>query len=183
MIKALIQKKITFLQTSRWAIIATITGIILLFLWVLYIIFSPSFLPNYAQESAKPLEKSFIEAGARKVAEGSDPGRGPDTSSPRYDATFEIDKNRADTIQLIQKVSANNGFKLTHTTPDNRGFLWGFDDADIDNWYFDNTSKKSLHRDLDDGPLELAFRIGDTDTQAQPDQTRFMFKIKLPEFK
>ena len=182
MINTLAQKKITFLQVSKWAIIATITSIIFLFSWVLYLIFSPYFLPNYAQDSAKSLERALIEAGARKVSGSGNAGRGPDTSSPRYDATFEINKNRADTIQLIQKVSADNGFQLTHATPDNRGFLWGFGNNDIGNWYFDNTSKKSLHHDLDDGPVELAFRI-DKDIQQQSNQTQFRLQIDLPESK
>lgn len=61
---------------------ALIIGLIWLIIWLLL-------FRNYAQEVAQPLEGALIRAGASKVCQGGDPGRGPDTIAPGYVALFK----------------------------------------------------------------------------------------------
>ena len=159
----------------------TIIGAIVLLLSVGY--FALNTRTNYAQETAKPLEKALVGAGGKIISSGGDAGRGIDNQTPYYDVTLDMPLNEEDTIKLVGDISNNNGYKLTHASPDQRGHLGAVADKYIDEWYFDNTNKANLYSQLKQGNIKLAFHFGDEDMQIQNGHTVVRLNLQLPEFK
>jgi hypothetical protein len=114
---------------------------------------------NYAAEVAKPLEQRLVEAGAVKKCSYGDAGRGPSNWEPWYRSYFEVPTPREQAIELLDEISAKEGFNLTHATPENRGHLGAVGDIHIQNWFFDNTSKKANFPRLEEGFVKLAFSV------------------------
>jgi hypothetical protein len=138
---------------------------------------------NYAEEVARPLEEALVRAGGVKKGSGGDPGRGPDNARPYFDATYDLSLSKSDAISLINRIAEENGYKLTHASPSNRGHLGAVADIYIDAWYFDITSKQSPYSNLNEGPVKLAFKLGDEDRQDQPGHTTIRVSIQLPNSK
>lgn len=113
-------------------VVLCLTGIALLIVAiVLYVGYNP------AKESAKPIEAALVQAGAVKKCETGSPGKGPDSSSPWYQASYEVYGDTNATISLLYTVAQKNGHSLTHASLENRGPI-KVADAYIDKWYFDN---------------------------------------------
>jgi hypothetical protein len=113
---------------------------------------------NYAEEVAKPLEAALVQAGGKKICSRGDGGRGPDNTEPWYEANFAFAETESRTIEIVESVTSQNGYRLTHASPTNRGPL-GVDDKFIDKWYFDNTSKDRPYDDLQAGKIDLAVQV------------------------
>ncbi len=97
---------------------------------------------NHAQEVASTIEKSLTNKGATKLCDSGDPGLGPDNIEPYYGSYYEVQSDEQEAVSLVNSVASENGYKLTHASPTNRGPI-----TDADQYlhliYFDNTSKKS----------------------------------------
>lgn len=140
---------------------------------------------NYAEEAAKPLEESLIKSGASKISASGDPGHGPDNIRPWYDASFSVNLSRPKAVDLIEKIAKNNGYTLHHATPQDRGHLGGVADKYIDNWYFDDMSKKADYQGLQEGNVELAMAVNYEQVAGEPDMTPTTIRLQvgLPRFK
>jgi hypothetical protein len=135
---------------------------------------------NRAEEIAKPLEEGLAKAGGVKKLGGGDPGHGPDNIEPYYDAIYEMPMEKEQAVALANTVAAENGYKLTHASPSNRGHLGAVADIYIDAWYFDNSSKQSNFSDLNSGPIRLAFKVGDEDRPDSPGKTTLRVNVRMP---
>jgi len=144
---------------------------------------SPKSTANYAEEVARPLDKALVKAGGTKQSSGGDNGRTSDNRNPYYDSIFEMPIDRPAALTLINQVARDNSYSLVHASPTNRGQLGAVADIYIDNWYFDNTSKNSSYSELEDGPVELAMKLGDEDKPDRPGHTTIRLSIYLPAFK
>lgn len=145
---------------------------------------------NYAKEIAKPIEKALVEARARKVCETGDNGRGWDNKAPWYGATYLLQSNKDEAIQLIYEVAKKDGYNLEHATPTNRGKLDAVADVYINDWYFDITSKKNPYKELDSGNAELSISVrGDgtkiscKDVVTSQGESLLGINVRLPSFR
>jgi len=132
--------------------------------------------PNYAQEVAEPFEKGLMARGASRVSSGGDAGRGLDNREPYYDATFRLAGTRDRAEELVSAVAKEDGYTLTHASPQSRGHLDAVADIYINDWYFDITSKKSTFPDLQDGPVKFAVQLG----EEEPHYTAIRIQVRLP---
>lgn len=154
-------------KPKPWLAITLIIFFIVLALviWKILIpMYFPGTLPSYAQEVAKPFETALANAGAVSKCGNGDNGRGSDNSQPHYGATFELREPREQAIATINKIAADNGYKLTHASIDNRGSILA-DDKYIDNWFYDSTSKSSPYGDLESGKVEIFFVLNNDGDQ------------------
>lgn len=168
---------------------------LLIFVTVLVILVAYIFLyktHNYASDMVKPIRDSLIKQGARFACDGGDPGRGPDNTTPHYNAYFRVDKDPAEAITLLLKATQENGYNLTHATPSSHGPVDAVADSYIDKWYFDQTSKKSPYNDLKQGNVTLMAVVdgpGSEDscnsgkTAIGNGQSLIGIEIRLPEYK
>jgi hypothetical protein len=93
-----------------WFIVAVLAVPATIFLGLIAPFFFSGFLPNYAQETAKPLEDALIKAGAVKDCSTGDNGRGTITYvAPSYAAIYELKRSPEDTILLVNKIASENG--------------------------------------------------------------------------
>jgi len=146
---------------------------------------------NLASQITAPLEKELTNAGAKKVCSGGDNGRGTDNRSPYYRAYLELDKTAPEAITLVNSAASSNGFKLTHASPENRGFLGAVADTYINKWYFDDTSKQSSFDELKPGNIRLAAVIEEQGSENPCDSnakvpTGYTFigvEARLPDYK
>src|SRR5687768_12697780 len=113
--------KTNFPTNKRALLIATAVLAVLAIGGLLYYFLqkpSQDFVPqNYAKEIASPLEKALVAAGATKLCESGDSGRGWDNKSPWYGAYYELPVNRAEAVELINAAAASNGYSLNHASP------------------------------------------------------------------
>ncbi|HEU5187416.1 MAG TPA: hypothetical protein VFT87_02845 [Candidatus Saccharimonadales bacterium] len=177
------KQKTTKFQT--WiAVVSIVVGLIaLIFLgWGLVSLYKTLFPhePNYAEEVAKPLETALVGVGAVKIKSNGDAGKGWDNNEPWFNATYSLAKDRVQAEKLIYIIATDNGYTLTHASPDNKGPLeYVVDDQYIQDWYFDNTSQKSAFADLKDGPVRLAIKLDHAEDQS----TTIHIQVRLPVFK
>ena len=114
---------------------------------------------NYAKEVAAPLEKSLVKMdGVQKCSRG-DSGRGSDNNLPWYEAYLELPIGKAEAEANVTRIASEAGYKLVPASPTKKGQLSFINDAYIEDWYFDNTSKTSPYTALSDGPIQLAFGV------------------------
>lgn len=132
--------------------------LIILVLIAAYICFAIwNIIDNRAADLAVPIERSLSAAGANKVCDSGDPGRGPDNDEPYYSVSYDVKMSKDDAISLIYRVAKDNGYNLTHASPDNRGHL-SFDEPYLDQWYFDD-SKQQPYWDIGSGQIKLDFIV------------------------
>jgi hypothetical protein len=173
-----------------WFIIAVLAVPAVIFLGFVASIFYPGFLPNYAQEVAKPLEVALKDAGATRQCIRGDNGRGWDNDRPGYSAIYEVPGGVDHAEELLHRIAKDNGFDLTEeqiTKPVDAG-------SEI---YQDNT-KASRYPDLQSGVIELGIEIyehkiyagtGDqfcavvTPQTPVNDKTTVWIGVNLPAFK
>ena len=137
-----------------------VTCAIVLALIGVFVVMLIQFTPrNHAQEVASPFVSELVSNGAVKKCEYSANGHGPDNETPWWDAYFELQAGKDEAIRLINKVASDNGYKLTHATPQNPGFLRGIADQYIESWYFDETSKDSPYADLIPGKVLMYMNV------------------------
>ena len=162
-----------------------IVGIIAILSAVPVVLFAALFgdRPNYAQQVAKPLEGSLVNSGGKIISSGGDNGRGLDSQTPYYDATLDMPLGEEETVNLINDISNDNGYRLTHASTDQRGFLGAVADKYINEWYFDDTSKNSPYHQLQDGKIQIAFHVGDEDIEVKDGRTVLRLNVRLPSFK
>ena len=179
------QKKIWIISLSGVIAVAFI-------LWLAYIVIPKTifsgltnyYMPNYARETARPLEETFVGAGGEIISSGGDAGRGPDNYEPYYDVTLDVPLDEEAAIVFINDVSSNNGYKLTHASPTDKGQLEDVvSDEYINEWFFDDTSVVSQYNQLEQGNVELAFHVGDKDIKTQDGHTILRLNLRLPRFK
>jgi hypothetical protein len=120
---------------------------------------------NYAQEVAKPLEEALVRAGAIKMCTTGNSGQGlmNDNNQPWYEGYYELPQAREKAFDIINGIASQNGYKLTHASPSNRGFL-GIPDNYISDWFFDDTSKTSKYSGLASGNVKLSFGVNNDGT-------------------
>jgi hypothetical protein len=135
------------------------------FLWNTMV--ANSFKPNLAQETAKPIEKGLKDAGAVKVSGGGDGGYGLGNDTPGYSATLTVPLTETETIELVRRISSENGFNLNRATREDKGPLVSIADEYIDNMYYDFESRESNFSDLQSGKIELKVSIEGDDGQTQ----------------
>lgn len=138
---------------------------------------------NYAEEVASPINDALAKAGGVKKLGGGNNGRLSDNKIPYYDSVYEIAMDRNAALSLVNKIARDNGYSLKHASSTNKGPLDAVADIYIDNWYFDDTSKKSSFADLEDGPVELTVKFGDEDKPDSSGHTTVRISINLPAFK
>jgi hypothetical protein len=146
---------------------------------------------NYAADVAKPLEKSFVAAGATSVCQKSDSGHGPDNKTPWYQAYLSIPRSKNDTAALVMETSAKNNYPLTHANTSQRGPI-NVDDQYVDRWYF-NTSSPTRHSDLKNGNIQLTLAIDNPGSEQACGSTKpivvdenhsvVRLEVRLPDFK
>ncbi len=124
---------------------------------ILYALVWIIFLRNYAEEVARPLEKTLVANGAIKACTFGDAGKGPDNKQPWYEARFQLNVGKEDAERIIQKIATEHGFTLKHS------------DSPYEHieWYDDKGSKDSVYSDLENGKIKLGFNIyNDTNASA-----------------
>lgn len=161
--------------------VLALTGVVVVFMGI-YIAIRHGNV-NYAQETAQPLEESLVNSGGKIISSGGDNGRGSDNQTPYYDATLDMPLGEEETVNLINDISNDNGYRLTHASTDQRGFLGAVADKYIDEWYFDDTSKNSPYHQLQDGKIQIAFHVGDEDIEVKDGRTVLRLNVRLPSFK
>ncbi len=136
---------------------------------------------NRAADIAKPLEVGFEKAGGVKKSSSGDGGRSIDNSEPYYDAIFELPVSKDDAVSVATRVAAENGYKLVHAAPGNKGPLESLvSDKNIDSWYFDDSSKMSNFADLETGPVRLSIQVGDSASTQSSAPTTVRISVRLP---
>lgn len=138
---------------------------------------------NYAQQTARPLEDALIKAGAAKVCDTGDSGRGADNRTPWYTVYLESSKNREAAESLIVDVAKANGFSVQRAAEGTKGYLG---DA-----VYEDKSKVSTKADLKDGSTELAIALTNSgplhackdDITNDADHTAISLEVRLPEYK
>lgn len=148
-------------------------------------IFNQVFLPNYAEEVAKPIEKALVEAGAVKVCESGDKGFGIDNSSPWYFSRFETKLNQEDTLKLLENISKENGFKNITSATNTAGTSYAdnsipntnprLEDGNIE-FLYSSTIKKHFSPEVDSQRCTLS-------DGEKPEVTTFLLQVSLPSNK
>jgi hypothetical protein len=144
---------------------------------------------DYAKETIKPIGDSLMRKGATFVCDGGHDGRGIDNRVPYNRTYYKVTASADQAVTLATQATAENGYHLTHATPDNRGPLG--DISNVDKWYFDNTSKTSPYNDLEQGPIIMKIVIESPGTKdpCNPSQTLdaahslIGIEVVLPAFK
>jgi hypothetical protein len=161
-------------------IITLLLGLIVLVVIVIWLT-NTAQSKNYAAEIAKPIENSFTAAGAKKVCESGDAGRGPDNKAPNYAIIFETNSTNDKASELLKQVALDNGYSLQKLDSNNQNITS----------YYDHTHKSSFS-DLKDGPVLLAASLYDggsslscqhTNVFYDKDHTAIKVDISLPEYK
>lgn len=124
---------------------------------------SRTYSTNYAEETVRPLEKALVEKGGIKYYENGDSGRGIDNKSPWLQVFYEMPFDVQESLKLINVIAKENGYTLTHASPQNRGPM-SVADIFIDRWYYDYTSKTAGYSDLRSGPVRLALIVDGPDS-------------------
>lgn len=171
------------IQTKKMLFVGTLSLIVALVSFGLFASLHGLPLLNRAEEIARPLEQTLVDAGGNKKTAGGDGGHGIDNSEPYYDTTYEMPLDKTKTVVLINEIAEKNGYKLTHASPTNRGHLGAVADIYISAWYFDNSSKQSSFPDLTPGPIKLAFKVGDEDKAETTDKTSVRISVRMPQTK
>lgn len=162
-------------------IAGTIALAIALLGWLSYIYIKNS-TTNYAQETAKPLEAALIEAGANKMCDTGDSGRGADNRAPNYGVVFETDLTRDKAIEMINNTSSTNGYKLNGAASAYPNILP----------YYDHTSHQNTYSDLKSGSVLLGISLYDgganlscpnTKVTYDSNHTAIKLDLSLPEYK
>lgn len=173
------------IQRGNPKVIITVTvilavGVFGLFIW-------NNISANKAEEIAKPIESSLLQGEAIKKCSSGDAGAGWDNTQPHYNATFQISANKTKALELMNQAASKNGFKLTHASSVDRGYL-PVADAYVDAWYFDMTSKKTDYEKAS-GAVYLAMSVNSNGsekvckgTTLQIDDTHSVItlEVKLP---
>ena len=107
------------------------------------------FSVNYAQEVAKPIEASLVKAGAVKMCERGDAGRGSDNREPWYGAIYEIGKDVESTRVLIKSSLTADGFS---------GGQFNLD-SQYKEWTITDISKKNTYASLSDGQINFSATV------------------------
>ncbi|MGD8373234.1 MAG: hypothetical protein PVI21_00020 [Candidatus Woesebacteria bacterium] len=103
---------------------------------------------NLAENVARPIEKSLVEAGAVKMCSGGDAGHGPDNFSPWYYAVFTVNGTLDEAQQIARSVTEKNGYNLGEFNEDeNKSYLYS------------RGSKPSEYENLKSGDVGIAFNI------------------------
>jgi hypothetical protein len=113
---------------------------------------------NRALEVADPIQTALMKKGARKICENGDGGRGPDNQTPWSQVFYDLPVDKHEAQAAVYQIADQNGFKLTHASPKNRGFLGAVADVFIDKWYF-STNKTVPYNDMEPGQIQLAFAV------------------------
>jgi hypothetical protein len=145
---------------------------------------------NRAAEVLKPIGKELVNSGATLMCGSGDPGRGPDNNAAYYRAYYDLRLNKGDAVALVEKIAKDQGYSLTHASPNNRGHLGAVADAYIDKWYFDNTSKQNTQADIRPGSIELAVvvdGVGDKrgcapEKRVENGHTELGIEVRLPAY-
>ncbi len=142
---------------------------------------------NYAQETAKPLEQALKKAGAIKMCESGDAGRGPDNTAPWYYAIYELDGDRQKSADTLMTAVHTGGYQLTSQPSDSNSVN-----------YIDNVTKQSPYSDLRQGNVGLSVEIFNTNNvydkgshtcsikktdKSNDGETFTRITLSLPEFK
>lgn len=184
--------KLNSKSKKKLAAIAVVTLLLVTAMgYVIYSFMQPRSSGNYAEDIAKPLEEALAKAGANRVCTGGDDGKGWDNDVPYYGATYTLKSDKESVIKLADQIAQDQGFKLQHASPTNRGPLSSIADIYIERWYFDTTSKESPYTDLEKGTIQLTSSVagpGEKNTCNQDevlpaDTTMVGFGVSLPEFK
>lgn len=146
---------------------------------------------NYAEEVALPLEAALMKAGATRSGclINGDSGRGYVNKTPWFQAFYEMPMSKEDATKYVYDATAKEGYKLKQATKDNRGPV-NVDDAFVEAWHYDHTSKQVPYSDLNSGTIELAMIVdgpGSTyDCERRPIKVGHSIvgiDVKLTEFK
>ncbi|MGD8374134.1 MAG: hypothetical protein PVI21_04775 [Candidatus Woesebacteria bacterium] len=113
----------------------------------LFLQYNNPFVSNRAEEVAKPIEKSLIEAGAVKVCSRGATGYEATNRIPWYSATFKIDGTVEETQETVSTAAKDNGYILDAFTQEN------------DYYSYAGASKTSEYSNLDNGDIGIAFNI------------------------
>ena len=144
---------------------------------------------NYAEQVARPLEKSLADVGGVKKCSRGAEGRGPDNFEPWYYAIYEVPGDRKAAASLVRDAFKKNGYTLTDgPTPGN---------PEDNLFYGDKISKHNPYQDLEPGPIDLRLTVFGSKTYNEggafcgvtghddppTDKSTIRFTINLPAFK
>ncbi|MGD8373232.1 MAG: hypothetical protein PVI21_00010 [Candidatus Woesebacteria bacterium] len=177
----------TFIKKHKKAVI--ILSILIILLTGLTYLFN-RLSNNLAENVARPIEKSLVEAGAVKMCSGGDAGHGPDNFSPWYNAYYSINKPENEAIFIIKEAAQDNGYVFSEDFPNiNR---------EDDRFFVNIAWTLNPYKKLEEGEIELSARtygnsIYDNDSQlcdipgeSLPrlnSMTYFNIGVSLPEYK
>lgn len=138
---------------------------------------------NYAQQAAKPLEDALIKAGATKVCDTGDSGRGADNRTPWYTVYLESSKSHEAAKNLIVDIAKTNGFSVQQAAEGAKGYL-----GDV---VYEDKNTASVNTDLKDGSVNLAIALTNSgtlhackdDVTNDAEHTAITLEVRLPEFK
>lgn len=153
--------------------------------YVAYSFMQPRSSGNYAEDVAKPLEEALVRAGATKICETGDPGKGPSNEEPWYTAYFETSKDNSQAISLINDVSKQNGYSLIQMNEGFKGYLG-------DRAYFDSTKESVGYPELESGKVELMMALTNSGPlhgcvgktiENDTNKTALTLELRLPDYK
>jgi len=143
---------------------------------------------NLAAEAAKPIEKALADAGAKKICESGDNGRGWDNQNPWYHALYELPGNSDNSTTSLKLAASKAGFSLKESAPPAN--------PEDNKFYEDKTSVVSTFSQLQPGKASLLAEIygskvfsGDTNSCTvkssvmKSNKTTFDFTLSLPDYK
>jgi len=176
-----------------WIIAGSVALVAVLVVWLAYSVIPHTifagltnyYMPNYAKDTAKPLEKALLQAGAKKVCENATNGRDPDNTEPSYNAYYQFSVGSEEAVHTLQRVTKENGYELRPTPSDDKT-VQDFEDR---------TSKDSTYTDLKPGKVELVASVysdttnkqlaycGGKGFQGDATHTGVVLALRLPSFK
>jgi hypothetical protein len=179
--KQMKEKKESSSQVKPRPVLALTLGA--LFIGVIWLVIWLLLFRNYAQEVAQPLEGALISAGASKVCQGGDPGRGPDAIAPGYVALFKTKASVEDVQKQLTGGVSGLTFKATVGT---------YEDVNLRA----TKEKGDAYSDLQSGEINYMVTIyesvgvdprssycGTIDRNITSDETIFTLTVNMPQFK